>query len=541
MKKIGAVLVAVFCCSTLAFAQGGQKPAGQKPAPSTRKPSTAKPAPAKPAPTAKPAPEPSPSDIRFKSRYTTGDQVTEAITYLRGTRERYELGEIILLRQHDLKQTVQISRAANTYLVVTEPAGDAAAPAADTQKPSGVVNVETSIADIGERKPMFGQQARRVMTVIDRQPQAGACDQTKQRLETDAWYIDAPKTLAAQPPSAPPSSAAACRDEIKTTLTGDAALLGFPIAYTTTMPGPENKPIVVMQMEVTEFEVTKLDASLFEIPSGMTAAATGRELAKAVSDANETRLAARAPISGAPPVKKSGVIRVGVPELANKTTQNVDTRALRTQLIAELAEQKMEAVPLAAAPQDELNAYAKDLGCDYLIVAQITELKASKSGRIGRLIKSTAGESPKDVTEAKLTVQLVPVGAAKPKYSTNTSGNDGGIGFKTGLRLARVAAMLYLRYASPIGALNAMQMMNMGGMGGFLSNPMLMQLQGGGAGITGTGGGGIDRTAGAAMFIMEQAMAGAAGDGAQDGPSFDASLAEALQEGAKKVGENLKR
>jgi hypothetical protein len=68
---------------------------------------------------------------------------------------------------------------------------------------------------------------------------------------------------------------------------------------------------------------------------------------------------------------------------------------------------------------------------------------------------------------------------------------------------------------------------------------MLAQLQGGAGGLGGDSGG-IDRTAGAAMFIMDQAMAGASG-GAQDGPSFDASLAEALQEGAKKVGENLKR
>ena len=157
------------------------------------------------------------------------------------------------------------------------------------------------------------------------------------------------------------------------------------------------------------------------------------------------------------------------------------------------------------------------------------------------MIKSTAGEATnKDITEAKLTLQLVPVGAAKPRFSTNTSGNDGGIGFKTGLRLARAAAMLYLRYASPLGALNAMSMMNMGGMGGFLNNPMLMQMQGGSGGL-GIGGRGIDRTAGAAMFMMEQAMAGASGGGAQEGPSFDASLAEALQDGAKKVGENLKR
>ena len=548
-NTVAVVFVALLCSSSLALAQAGQKPAGQKPAPSTRKPATAKPAPAKPAapPAVKPAPPPAPTDVRFKSRYTTGDQVTESVTYMRGNRERYELGDMILLRQHDLKRTVQISRASNTYLIAPN-AADGAAPAADVSKseiprPPGVVDVETSIADVGDRKDMFGQQARHVITVIDRKPQAGSCDQTKQRMETDAWFIDMPKTVSAQPVSPPASSAAACRDDVKATLVGDAALLGFPMAYTTTTPGADGKPVVVMQMEVTEFEVTNLDAALFEIPEGMTAAATGRELAKAVSDANETKLAARAP-AVAPPAKKAGTIRVGVPEVANKTTQSVDTRALRTQLIAELAEQKMEGVPLAAAAPEELNAYAKELGCEYLLIANITELKASKPGRIGRMIKSTAGEATnKDITEAKVTLQLTPVGAAKPRFSTNTSGNDGGIGFKTGLRLARTAGMLYLRYASPLGALNSMQMMNMGGMGGLMSNPMLMQMQGGAGGLggVGIGGGGIDRTAGAAMFIMDQAMASGSGGGAQEGPSFDASLAEALQDGAKKVSENLKR
>ena len=401
------------------------------------------------------------------------------------------------------------------------------------------MNLETSIADVGERKPMFGLQARRVMTVIDRQPQPGACDQTKQRMETDGWYVDAPKVLTALP-TPPPASAAACRDDVKTTITGDGNLLGFPIAYTTTTPGPDGKPVVAMQMEVTEFEVTNLDASLFEIPEGMTAVTSPRDLTKSISDANEAQLASHTASSATAAPKKPGITRVGVPELVNKTEQNVDTRALRTQLIAELAEQKMEGIPLAAAPQAELNAYAKDLGADYLLVAQITELKASKPGRIGRMIKATAGESTtKDATEAKLTFQLVPVGAAKPRFSTNTSGNDGGIGLKTGLRLAQAAAMLYLRYASPLGALNSMSMMNMGGMGGFLSNPALMQMQAS-SGVMGTGRG-MDRTAGAAMYLMDQAMAGSPGGGADGGPSFDASLSEALEDGAKKIGDNLKR
>jgi hypothetical protein len=67
-------------------------------------------------------------------------------------------------------------------------------------------------------------------------------------------------------------------------------------------------------------------------------------------------------------------------------------------------------------------------------------------------------------------------------------------------------------------------------------------MQGGVTAGMGMGGfGGIDRTAGAAMFVMNQAMAGAGGDASQDGPSFDASLAEALQKGARKIAENLKR
>lgn len=134
-NAIAVALVAVLCSSTFVYAQAGQKPAGQKPAPSTRKPATAKPGTTKPAPAVKPTPPPppAPSDIRYKSRYTTGDQVTEGTTFLQGSRERYELGDMILLRQHDLKQTVQISRASNTYLIVPASAGDAAAVAPDSR------------------------------------------------------------------------------------------------------------------------------------------------------------------------------------------------------------------------------------------------------------------------------------------------------------------------------------------------------------------------------------------------------------------------
>ena len=97
-----------------------------------------------------------------------------------------------------------------------------------------------------------------------------------------------------------------------------------------------------------------------------------------------------------------------------RPTQTVDTRALRTRIITELEQQKIEAIPMAAAPQAELDARAQELGVDYLLMAEITELKTSKPGGLTKVMKATAKEEARDITEAKLSVQLVPPGG-KPQ------------------------------------------------------------------------------------------------------------------------------
>jgi hypothetical protein len=92
-------------------------------------------------------------------------------------------------------------------------------------------------------------------------------------------------------------------------------------------------------------------------------------------------------------------------------------------------------------------------------------------------------------------------------------------------------------YQSPIGMLNAVAMMNMGGMS-IIGNPALMQMQGMGSGMrTGMG---ADRTAGAASYLMQQAITGAA-PGAGSGPSFDAALDEAVRDAGRDVAETLKK
>ena len=213
---------------------------------------------------------------------------TESVTYIKGERERFEFQDMVLLKQRDQKRTIQISKTANTYLVAPDgmpaaPMVPGAAPAAPP-KPPGVIMVATTIVDTGERKAAFGQQARHVKMMIDKQPMAGACDTSKQRIETDGWYIDAPPAVTNQASrdgaisAAPPGG---CADQIQATSNGDPKVLGFPIAYTTTVTGDDGKPMVA-SMEVTEFEPTTLDAALFEIPAGPQ---RGDERARAVEGA----------------------------------------------------------------------------------------------------------------------------------------------------------------------------------------------------------------------------------------------------------------
>jgi hypothetical protein len=539
-----------------------------KPAPSTAKPATAKPA---PEPAKPPAPPP-PQDVRFKSTYTTGEMKTESVTYIKGERERFEFQDMVLLKQHDQKRTVQISKEAKTYLVAPIGLPPAPMPGVDPAappKPPGVVVVATTIVDTGERKTIFGQQARHVKMAIDKQPTAGACDTSKQRVETDGWYIDVPSAMAKQPAEPATQVAGGCNDQIKATSNGDPKALGFPISYTTTVIGDDGKPVMA-KMEITEFEQTTLDQGLFEIPAGMNAALNVRELGKALSDANEVKLAESNAAPTPPAVPRTpGVIRIGVPEFTNKTNNVVDTRGLRQRLITSLAEAKFEAVPMAAATPAELQARAKELQYDYVLMAEVSELKVNKPSALGGFMKAASGvagarggaagaaagaagaaagatTAPKDNTESSIAVKLV--GAdGKQRLSTTTKGKDGsGFSLQTGLGIAKFAGGMYLSmFAGPqmFARLNGYGAANLGGMG-MLGNPMLYQMQA--AGLSGYGRNtGVDATVGAATFLVNQAMimnemgglVGVPGVG----PNFDESLGEAVQNASKAVQKALEK
>ena len=233
--------------------------------------------------------------MRFKSTYTNGDMKTESVTYIKGERERFEFQDMILLKQRDQKRTVQISKTANTYLVAPDgmpsaPAGAGcragrAAQAAGRDhgrdddrryrraevgiRPAGPSREDDDRQAADGRRVRHVQAAHRDRRLVHRRPASGY--QSGRRDDESG-----------------PRLPAGCADQIQATSNGDPKVLGFPIAYTTTVTGDDGKPVIA-SMEVTEFEATTLDAALFEIPPGLNAAMNVRELSKAVSDANEER------------------------------------------------------------------------------------------------------------------------------------------------------------------------------------------------------------------------------------------------------------
>lgn len=586
-KRLGSPrlrLLAVVCAA-LTFVAAVDTADAQQPtprrggAPATPRPATPRRGGPPPATPAKPAPAevkkvepPPPPDARFRTVYTAGDQKTDTLMFVKGPRKRYEFQEMILIDQSDQKRMLQVSVPAKTYLVIatdgTMPAMPAmpGAPQA-APKPPGVINITTTITDTTERKTVFGRQARHVKMVMDIEPMPGACDTTKQHIETDGWYIDPPPALVGQEAMKPPMQPQAqqtCTDEVKSAMNGDPKLLGYPIGYTTTITGADGKPVVA-SMEVTELELTTLDAALFEPPAGFTAAGNPFDLSKALSDVSEAKLVVADTAPPAAPVAKTpGVVRVGVPEFTNKTNQAVDTRRLRANLIEELKAQKIDAVPMAAAPPADLQKRAAELGYDYVVLADVTELKTSKAGRFGGLMKAATGAATagrggaagavagaagnaalsNETTEASLAIKLVqPDG--KQKMSTNAKGKDGG-GFdlKSGIGIAKFAGGMYMnmmtagmfsRFGSGLGYSYGLSGLNGVSM---LSNPGLyrMQTQGLGATMAGTG---IDMSAGAASYLMQSAVtmssSALVGLPGQAGPSYEESLGEAVQNTAKAV------
>lgn len=402
-------------------------------------------------PAAPPAP-PARTDLKITYRTTTMGQSMENTTMLKGSRERSEMKlgygrDIINLTQCDLKRTIQISDSAKKYVITPMESGDAISnpgvgggSVSEPSRRGGVVTYTTTAVDTGERKEMFGFQARHVKTTMAIESSPDACNPVKQRIETDGWYIDfsfgLSCDLGGRPAMAGPPPRGGCRDTVRFNRQG-AARTGYPLEETTTMYGPDGSVAFTSTKQVVELSREPLDAALFDIPAGYTEASSAQELYGMPSMAEMMGQASQ----GRPPVdddesnvssssnsKSPGSIRVGVVQINNKTDRGVSQDSLRGRLVSEIEGSGVEAVPLNAISPREAEAEARAKQCDFILYTDLTGLKTSVAKSVGGFLGRATGVGSGGVgkTEAKVEFQLFATGESSPQLKSAATGKEEG-------------------------------------------------------------------------------------------------------------------
>lgn len=394
------------------------------------------------------------ADIKITTKNSFSGHQTQGTTYIKGARQRTDQAPgLVSIYQCDQKRIVQLNDSTRTYLIV--PLTDDAAPAAQPATPAaradsasrkgGIVTFTVNITDTGERKQMFGFTARHIKTSMTQESTPDACDKSKSRIDTDGWYIDLEYGLncSANKPFVPQRydrQNPGCVDEYRFKNNGSARL-GYPLTLTTVIKEAEGERAFTTTTEVVELSTTNLDAALFEIPAGYQEAKNIQELygvPAGASGVGASVLGERGNFnaddddssgSRATEAKLPGTIRIGVVAINNRSDRSLSFEALRQHLISSIAGDGVDAVPLNARAQADIEAEAKEKECDFILYTDLAEFKKPSAG--SRLSGALGGRvglggAIKEKYEAKLEYRLFALGSASAKLNANVSAKEEG-------------------------------------------------------------------------------------------------------------------
>jgi hypothetical protein len=236
------------------------------------------------------------ADVTVKQRVTMTGMKMESTRMIKGARERTEskadmgdpaasamFPQVSTITQCDLKRKVQLSDRKRLYFVepmvaASEPAASrpvsADPQAAGQPRQGGTVTMTFNARDTGERKMVFGLQARHIITTQEMVSSADSCNGANQtKMEYDGWYVDfsadfsCPIKIPQQRPEAIQSRRPDCADRVVTKGTGITDP-GFLIEGTMKMYGRDGTVQMTQTTETLELSRSPLDQALFEIPSG---------------------------------------------------------------------------------------------------------------------------------------------------------------------------------------------------------------------------------------------------------------------------------
>lgn len=362
------------------------------------------------------------ADIRIKSRQSMGGQTYDNLTMIKGKRQRSEMmnGAMVNITQCDLRRAIQLNPAAKTFVVSEFGDIEPVSPNTNARVVSGPevkggkVVTTIDVKDTGERKQMFGMQARRLIITMDTQSSPEACNKTSSRMEIDGWYTDLTVGFDCDPklsPSrtAPRSASGGCVDQYEIKQTGSGRR-GYPLYEKTTMFDENGRETMSMVNEVVELSKASLDAGLFDVPEGY------REV-KDVSEMYAVSLPQISSTTGPDvtagtamplpnlnsqngsetPAKKEGTVRIGL--VGVKVTavgQGIEagdlSEAIKNTLLEYLRVPNVDVVMLEGKLPSAIDAEARSKECDLILYTTAAHKKGGGGG-LGGMFGSALGST----------------------------------------------------------------------------------------------------------------------------------------------------
>lgn len=388
-------------------------------------------------------------DLHIKKNISVGGNVVSSTeASVKGARERdvtqASAGNMVTIRQCDLKRTLTLNEQTQRYLVVNDPQDDSAAAAAAliTGAPApdsgGKITVNSTVIDTGERKSIMGYQARHLKTTVLEQSSANACTQVNKKFEIDGWYADLSKEQVGCQQALPPMRQGdGCIDRVVMHRSGTAKP-GYPLSENITIHNADGTSTTVT-VQVADLNKQTLAAELFDVPSGYrqvnsaaemngSAPVSGAAAAQAQPGATNQSSGSNNPMAanmmaqqvamknamsammggtggnqpGSTPIaapqalgpKAVGKIRIGVapPDAQVGQGNNAGgdySTPIRNSIVLFMNGPAIEIAALDSHIALQLQAEAQQKQCDYILYSSVA-VKHSNSGGFGKFMKMAA-------------------------------------------------------------------------------------------------------------------------------------------------------
>lgn len=412
------------------------------------------------------------ADVKYTMEMQVGPGMPpmRSIVYVKGPTERRDInmmgmGDVSTITNCEQKKIITMNSKCQMYYAgdMDEPA-PSTAPAAGRAEPArkgGVVKIHNEARDTGERKQLFGHQARHIIVKTTMEAGQGACAPLgRTEISNDMWVIDMQAQAACTPkmgevPMMPDRGG--CRDKYEVSSTG-SALGGLPVKTAMTVTTGQGQ-VQTMNMEIKELSTAPLDASLFQPPAGFKPAKSAQEvmtcgmgmggamssMAEAMRQAQresrqkqaESGEAAASPAAGeqrreaaagpaAGEQRRAGVLLVGV--VATDKSSKLDPASVAAEIVEKIKSRDgYDAIRLEATNPADAQKEAADKHADFILYVDVTEAKTAMPRMRGILGRATGvGGNLQPTQSVKMEYKLTTVQGQDVGQETMQASEQGG-------------------------------------------------------------------------------------------------------------------